>query len=67
MSLYEFSCARSGWMLANGGKPDEKDAPVSEEDFDRILAAHDERSEQTTRVLSMEEFLSMNKDKVRPS
>lgn len=72
MSLYEFSCIRSGWMLANGGgnDPEGSDAegqPLSEDEFDRLLAAHSERSEQATRELSMGEVLAMNKDKVRPS
>lgn len=54
-------------MLANGGQPDEKDEPVDDDEFERLVAAHEERSEQATRVLSMEEFLAMNKDKVTSS
>jgi hypothetical protein len=67
MSLYEFSCIRSGWMLANGGQPEDSDKPIEEDDFEKILAAHEERSAQATRVLDMGEVLAMNKDKVRQS
>lgn len=67
MSLYEFSCARSGWMLANGGQPEEKDEVVSEDEFERLVAAHEERSELATRELSMGEVLAANKDKVTSS
>lgn len=64
MSLYEFSCIRSGWMLANS-QADDKGDIVPEEDFERLLAAHDEMFSRESQELSMEEVLAMNKDKVR--
>lgn len=67
MSLYEFACVRSGWMIANSAQPDEADKPIEEDEFEKILAAHEERSAQASRELSMGEVLAQNKDKVRPS
>jgi hypothetical protein len=68
MTLYEYNCIRAGWQMANGVKDDDTDeAFIPEEEFERLLAAHTERSEQATRVVSAEEFVRTNKDKVRPS
>lgn len=69
MSLYEYNCLYAGWHLSKGlGKDadgDEEGQPISEDEFERLLAAHSERSEQATRELSLGEVLAMNKDKVR--
>jgi hypothetical protein len=64
MSLYEFSCIRSGWMIANAS-PEEK--TISEEKFERIVEIREEHEALEGRVLTAEEFLAMNMDKVRPS
>lgn len=67
MSLYEFSCVRSGWMLANGVAPEEKEDIVEGDEFERLVAAHEERSSQANRELTPGEAIAANKDKVRPS
>jgi len=65
MSLYEFHCIRSGWMLTKEYQEPDKAEALSDDDFDRLFAAHETNMEQATRELSVSEVIAANKDKLR--
>lgn len=69
MSMYEFTCIHSGWMIANGNakEPAENLDNLSLEAFEKLVDLHDEHDASKTRELSMNEVLAANKDKVRPA